>query len=200
MRNPLHFAIESHFQVRLLWTLHYLQPIYFSTLSFVDSQRTFVAWEWVCSYFAIGFLLKFSLPCSDFLMRYFVPLFYLLFWCSFDLIHPTSEFMDRWVKWGLYGLTLLLFFVLCFSHLSPFLVPVHGVLYFPHLCSWERWDTEDTFLAVNGLLLSHRPWSYKIICYEFVTVAPREWMCLIWWCWRWFKEKNALTAISQCLE
>ena len=45
VRNPLHFAVESHFQVRLLWTLHYLQPVYFSTLSFVDSQRTFVAWE-----------------------------------------------------------------------------------------------------------------------------------------------------------
>lgn len=79
----------------------------------------FVAWKWVCSYFADGFLLKFSLPCYDFLMRYFVPLFYVLFWCSFDLLHPTSEFMDRWMKWGLYGLTLLLFFVPCFFSTFP---------------------------------------------------------------------------------
>ena len=68
---------------------------------FVDAQMIFVAWEWVRSYFANGSLLKFSLPGSDFCMRCFVPLFYLLF--GAHLISSTLV----WAHWSLYEMRLV---------------------------------------------------------------------------------------------
>ena len=120
----------------------------------------FVAWEWVCSYFANGSLLKFSLPCSDFCMRCFVPLFYLLF--GAHLISSTLI----WAHWSLYEMRLvwvsftptlcvLFFFSIfpCFGYLvmeciiTP--ISVHGSKELQRICI--QWWIGYMLLVLNPM-------------------------------------------------